>query len=91
MAEVEIYRCKYLLPCGYCDKYDIPCKAKKEDVYNFYNTPLEEDIKECDKDTNNCDHDWHYEGAGFDNSSSAYERHRCSKCGMVKEFQIIEL
>lgn len=25
----ELKKCKYLLPCGYCDKYDMPCKTKK--------------------------------------------------------------
>lgn len=69
--------CKYILPCGYCDKYDMPCKATEKDT----------EIK----NTFNCDHDWHYEGTGFGNSSSAYERYRCTKCGMFKEVKVIEL
>jgi hypothetical protein len=27
--EVEIYRCKYLLPCGRCEKRGAPCDAPK--------------------------------------------------------------
>ena len=75
MNEAEICRCKYLLPCGYCDKYDIPCKAKKEDLFNFYNIPLE-DIKECE-------HEWELTESSLDPIYVTLH-YVCSKCGEKK-------
>lgn len=90
MAKTEIYRCKYLLPCSYCDKYDIPCKAKREDLVNYsvLHGEISEEVATDIKNALNCNHDWRYEGTGFNNSSSAYEIHRCNKCGMTKEVKI---
>lgn len=80
MAKVEIKRCKYLLPCGYCDKYDIPCKAKKEDLFNFYNVPNTEDIKKCE-------HKWEEVGHSVDPDYVIYH-YVCSKCGEKKSSSI---
>lgn len=78
MAKVEICRCKYLLPCGYCDKYDIPCKAKGEDMVNFYNIPLAEDIKECD-------HDWRFLQECYDDDNHIFlNKYFCAHCGEIK-------
>lgn len=42
MAEVEFYRCKYLLPCGRCEKKGAPCDCDiefepKECEHEWYN------------------------------------------------------
>ena len=31
--------CKYFLPCGYCDKYNVPCKSTTDGLidYNVFN------------------------------------------------------
>lgn len=84
MAKVEILRCKYLLPCGYCDKYDMPCKASKEDTVNFYNIPNA--IEETKNSSNNCDHNWEYIYTSL--SYPVYEYYRCTKCGETKKMEI---
>ena len=78
----EIKRCKYLLPCGYCDKYDIPCKASKKDLANYYNIPLAEETEDI------CNHDWRFE-CSIINEAGCAERHRCAKCGETKTFEVI--
>ena len=78
MAKVEICRCKYLLPCGYCDKYDMPCKANKEDMVNFYNISLAEDKKEEE-----CKHEWEMTGHSIDPFNVIYH-YVCSRCGEKK-------
>lgn len=81
----EIKRCKYLLPCGYCDKYDIPCKASKEDMANYYNTP-----NTVEETENICNHDWRFECTVF-NEAECIERHYCTRCGETKSIKIVGL
>lgn len=83
---VEIERCKYLLPCGYCDKYEIPCKASREDMTNYYNVPLTKE----ENNTFSCNHDWRFESSII-NEDGCTERHRCTKCGETKTFKVIGL
>lgn len=75
---VEIERCKYLLPCGYCDKYDVPCKASKEDLANYYNISLTEI---------GCNHDWKFE-CHIENTARCGKRYRCAKCGETKIVEV---
>lgn len=68
---VEIERCKYLLPCGYCDKYNIPCKASKKDLMRYYGIAEEDEEK--------CEHEWRYKGK---NEIGHY--YKCIKCDTMK-------
>lgn len=80
----EIKRCKYLLPCGYCDKYDIPCKVSREDMANhYYNVTL----TEKENNTFSCSHDWRLETSIL-NEDGYTERHHCAKCGETKTLRV---
>ena len=79
---VEIERCKYLLPCGYCDKYDMPCKTTKEDLAKFYCVPLNTNTTESI-----CNHDWRFK-CSILNESGCAEQHYCAKCGEIKTFKV---
>lgn len=88
---VEIYKCKYLLPCGYCDKYNTQCKADRERVVS---TPaelyknLKEEFELHDKDTSTsiCNHAWYYDSY-IDDINGRTEKHVCNYCGKVKYVQ----
>ena len=77
MAEVEICRCKYLLPCGRCDKRGAPCDATIGGIeaYSLMKTTK-------------CNHDWIIEVTksdyidGYGNECCVVHQH-CSKCGMT--------
>jgi hypothetical protein len=75
---IEIHRCKYLLPCGYCDKYDIPCKATDEDVSKHHALPID--------NATECNHEWRFECSlcSIVDGVEYAEIYRCPKCGMTK-------
>lgn len=84
---VEIERCKYLLPCGYCDKYDIHCKATQEDLKNYYNIPIVNTSHATEETENICNHNWRYKGTIM-NPDGCVELYLCDKCGEIKEMPI---
>lgn len=87
---VEIERCKYLLPCSYCDKYDIPCKASKESLANYYNIPIANipATEETTEDTENiCNHNWRYKSTIM-NPDGCVECYLCDRCGEIKVMPI---
>lgn len=50
MSDVQINRCKYLLPCGICDKTNKPCSENEpivayrcEHVWELYSTTTNND------------------------------------------------
>lgn len=68
----EIYKCKYLLPCGHCDKYNIICEVNKT-------------IKSSIKSYCDCQHDWTNRCGITDTKANIeYSMYICSKCGDVK-------
>ena len=61
--------CKYILPCGRCDKTHKICDLPQSDLGKE---------KECD-------HDWKYAGEYFNlESFTGGERYVCSKCNATK-------
>ena len=85
--------CKYLLPCGHCDKFDKYCplqeqtKDKKENKRKILNEkvePLNElpyvQLTIDDIINAQCKHDWFYDGI----DSTGNIRYRCTKCGEIK-------
>jgi hypothetical protein len=74
MAEIE--RCKYFLPCGYCDKYDIPCKASKENLANYYG------ISDVPKE---CEHNWQFVQQYWNSETHKFfNKYVCTECGNVE-------
>lgn len=70
-------RCKYILPCGRCDKRGAPCDAtvKQLEVYDSLESPKE------------CKHNWVLEEQETIKQKVFYKRYKCSICGkerMVK-------
>lgn len=65
-------RCKYLLPCGRCDKRGAPCDAtaKQLEIYDSLESPEE------------CEHEWRYHGCDTVGHSGHY--YVCMKCGAMK-------
>ena len=64
--------CKYLLPCGWCDKYDRRCNVSLEE-FEFFNKEEQ------------CNHNWVTEKAETATKEEAgcvtYYTLRCSICG----------
>lgn len=58
--------CKYLLPCGRCDKFDTYCHVTYEDIKTYNRVQTKE-----------CDHHWVYQGK--DTADKKY--YLCCKCG----------
>lgn len=78
------FTCKYLLPCGHCDKFDKICDQNKP--FTIKGVPLtkdEDNIKEIlDTQTEKaiCVHDW----VPMNSINTAGYVYRCRKCGTMK-------
>ena len=78
--------CEHLLPCGYCNKYDVPCKATAERIinYNYLIGEIDKETAEEMEANNKCEHEWEnfhiIDKGGFEHR----EECRCTKCGAVK-------
>lgn len=75
-----IEKCKYLLPCGHCDKFDRLCN---------YNTPIElnheyiegsQKVRIFDNKTD-CDHQWSWQRS----TSKGDLLYICKCCGAIKK------
>lgn len=69
--------CKYILPCGYCDKYDVPCKAIINDIKEIQN-----DFESYKKE--HCDHNWESILVVDQGGLRRRTEYRCSKCGLKR-------
>ena len=83
-------RCKYLLPCGRCDKRGAHCDASDANLesHNTLKAPSEPTPTEHKYDPN-CNHDWFYESTTYTNPDlsltyNSYTTYRCSKCEVRK-------
>ena len=78
------FKCKYLLPCGHCDKFDKVCDQNKP--FTIKGVPLTQDedyIKEVlDTQTKMaiCIHEWE----PMNTVNTAGYVYRCKKCGAMK-------
>lgn len=77
--------CKYRLPCGRCDKFDIPCDLTIEDIER---TEKEISTKE------ECEHDWIFETESTNDYNENGEPYylttkHCTKCGNIKTLKHI--
>ncbi len=89
--------CKYFLPCGYCDKYDIPCKSNIEGLIDYnvligeISTKAAEEMKvscrNCDNCEHKCEHEWEMTGSTI-TSQDVILHYTCSKCGEKKSLSI---
>jgi len=69
--------CKYLLPCGYCDKNERICHIRVKDT-----------LDSCTEENNKCDHNYvplvqTYETNPVDNTKTTVFYYKCSKCGAL--------
>ena len=69
--------CKYLLPCGYCDKNERICHIKEKEI-----------LDSCTEEINICDHNYvllgqTYETDHVDNIRTTVYHYKCSKCGAL--------
>lgn len=77
--------CKYLLPCGRCDKYDKPCNMSIKDFKNYNILSSKEELKsetkfECNH--KKCNHKWEL---SKNNSPASKRYYVCAYCGAMKE------
>lgn len=78
-------KCKYLLPCGYCD-----VKGAKCDVFYAEAKPIAvNDLvhEQCDNESNSTHHicDWEFLSASWNPITSKHEaRYRCRICGKTQ-------
>ena len=69
--------CKYKLPCGRCDKYDIPCEMS-EVMPIPMTMDTEDGIKECE-------HTWYLRSDNLhEGDMKIVKVYQCMKCGMTK-------
>lgn len=80
--------CKYFLPCGYCDKYDVPCKTTSDGIidYNVLIGEIDSETAEEMKKYNCCEHEWRYKG-----QSTNGHHYECIKCGTMKQVPLESL
>lgn len=64
--------CKYRLPCGWCDKYDIQCLLIEHEVGK---QEQENNSKQTE-----CEHNWILEEQEIVNQKVCYKTYRCSIC-----------
>lgn len=65
--------CKYMLPCGRCDKHGEVCEAFMNEI-----KMVQEEFKGYK--TKHCDHDWYVAGSAA-GTKAKYRVLICSKCG----------
>ena len=73
--------CKYMLPCGMCDKYDIECKllvtmaSTNDEISN-------DELK--DNNDSECEHNWYLRSNKFDEYEMCFVKtYECLKCGAI--------
>lgn len=73
--------CEHFLPCGYCNKYDVPCKATADGIidYNYLIGEIDLETAEEMKSANKCKHEWRYKG-----KNEVGHHYECIKCGTMK-------
>lgn len=80
--------CKYMLPCGMCDKYDIECKLLELPTNNDENNdePMHEEV---DDEKTGCEHNWYLRSNKFDEYEMCFVKtYECLNCGATnKEIQ----
>lgn len=82
--------CEHFLPCGYCNKYDVPCKATADGIidYNYLIGEIDletaEEMKACNANESH-DCNWIVAKAEAVTKEEAgcatYYTQRCSVCG----------
>ena len=72
--------CKYRLPCGRCDKFDINCDLTYQEI-EFMSKLSEKSSEE------ECEHEWKITG-GTISSCNVVHYYTCSKCGEKKSLSI---
>lgn len=65
--------CKYMLPCGRCDKHGEPCEALINEL-----KMMQEEFEAYKK--KHCEHDWRIVGS-VAGTKAQYQVFVCSKCG----------
>lgn len=71
---IEKINCKYILPCGRCDRHGNVC-----DVFEYERFKEQKEQEELITLNDCCDHDWAAQG------SDIYGTYYiCNKCGSVK-------
>ena len=71
MIEI-IEKCKYLLPCGHCDKFDRTCSQ-------YDKIQIEIETESTQTNQINHEHKWVWTGA-----STLGMHYRCAICGLTK-------
>ena len=72
MESCAYTKCKYLLPCGWCDRKNELCQM---------NNPITIDTSITNVSTNNPNHEHNWVCTGISTTGSHY---MCSICGMTK-------
>lgn len=80
--------CEHFLPCGYCNKYDVPCKATAEGIidYNYLIGEIDLETAEEMKAANKCEHEWRYQG-----QLGNRHHYKCIKCDTLKAVPLSNL
>ena len=84
--------CKYFLPCGYCDKYDVPCKATPNGIIDYnviigeISPEQAEEMKSYNDCKNECEHEWRYQG-----ELGNRHHYKCIKCDTLKAVPLSNL
>ena len=86
--------CKYFLPCGHCDKYNIPCKSTSDGIIDYnliigeIDSHMAEEMKaKLEEVREECKHDWIYD-CRITDLQGTVERHHCKLCGEIKTVEI---
>ena len=84
ITKIEEFKCKYLLPCGHCDKFDKKCEHN-DPISVQSGSPLkvnEHIIEVMDTQTEKaiCNHEWE----PLNTVNTAGYVYRCRKCGATK-------
>lgn len=70
-------QCKYLLPCGYCDKNERICHIREKEI-----------LDSCTEELSTCSHDYALLGETYETDYAGNIRtityhYKCSKCGAL--------
>lgn len=78
-----VEECKYLLPCGLCDKTNEECEKHKQELQSLQSYLRSK--YHIFADNKVCEHDWVNRCGITDTKANIeYSMYTCSKCGDVK-------
>lgn len=84
ITKIEEFKCKYLLPCGHCDKFDKVCDHNKPSTVQGVPLTQNEDyireVLDTEIKTAMCIHEWE----PVNSINTAGYVYRCRKCGTTK-------